>query len=54
MVAGVGGLNFFFLNGTKLGEGIDDVVAAVAAKTLVFSFVKNFDFDWFIGIREDF
>jgi hypothetical protein len=40
-VARIGGLNLLFVDGAKLGEGVDDIVGAMAAEALVFPFVEN-------------
>ena len=53
-VAGVGGLNFFFMDSAKLGKGIDDIVGAMAAEALVFALVENVDLGGAVGLGKDF
>jgi len=40
------------VTGAELGEGVDDIVRAVAAEALVFTFIEYFDFGGAVGIGE--
>ena len=47
-------MHFLFVDGAELGEGVDDVVGAIAAKVRVFAIIKEFNFGGVVGLAEDF
>ena len=52
--AGIGRLDFLFVQGAELRKGIHDVVGAVAAKVGVFTLVKHFHLGGTVSVGEDF
>ncbi|MEN8260280.1 MAG: hypothetical protein ABFS02_06795 [Pseudomonadota bacterium] len=54
MAAGVRGLDFLLMERAELGEGVHGIVGAVAAKTLVFTVVKNLNLGRAIGLGKNF
>jgi len=51
--ARVGGLNFLFVDGAELGEGVDGIVGAIAADALVFALVENLNLGGAVGLGEN-